>query len=492
MGNTKDNPRPGNFNFTESEMGIYAQGFADGADVNQTQCPDTPHAAKLQSLVSRSLTRRSLPALAATGIITLSAGAGAIIGRSSSSVADLLKIGPPTSKKASTMVDRIPVYTDIIGEIPTSFGNVEHHNWNIKIDQARNETHSKSFKPRTLTYTLASKNGDTVFSEVAFLNGDTILKQQANHDLDWHNKPSIQLNVYPKQPIENIVLRIVEASDKSAIFSDESIGFIVKSYTHTPLDSDDHPRVFSEVDLDNIYPDRKILQDAHALVKRFAAILPDVTVFLLDNDGSTPVSFFNKETGEIFLSLQHFTKPQYEKQGEIALFHLLSYAFEETATRNNSEALVKTANLESFLQKTLEDKKIAMPSGLIQVDGGPNLNTLFQGLDPKHFQPAIANDLSFPFLTLTPYDEHQFVDALAALGNFANEFTHQFAIEDHNNPLFLSPEDRQRTLLASEQIFLILDTFFPITTTWNDAIREIIPIYDNLRSFVFSQEVSTS
>jgi len=451
-----------------------------------------------QRVLARRTNRREF-LLATGGVILAAAGGGTLVGVANSFSQE---------SQSSDSVSPLAMTSDHITHVPadaltlsTPRGEINHQKWSQEMSLKEPLKDSAEFPKDKLAWNFTLEDGEQIGS-IVIEDQEVVVDGLVAKDRTEKGDESLQVSAFLDEVDETLVVDFTQ-TEEHGFMDEETVTVPLHAYTYTPEDPLDHPRVFSEIDVDTLYPDKQILKTAHELVLDFAGILPDVTVSLYDASdtkyfSSDPTDYFNVDKQQIKLPIQYWTDPAYPKQDTLTLFRMLSFATLSTSKSDLSGLAVETGKLEQVIQNAQEETrqiqldfidKIKKASGneiamQINMSDSPHEAT-FVGFDRGHYDPNLVSEPVFTANYYVPNYPKLFVDGLTIMANFASEFTSQFFYDDSNNPLYLTPLQQKRTIDAAQQLFAVLDKLSYDEENW----RKIIPEYDRLRDFVFTHRV---
>lgn len=386
-------------------------------------------------------------------------------------------------------------------KLTTPVNTIDHQGWSNEMRLQEPLMYSEQFPDHELSWTFETDDGKEV-GRVTIKDKTVKTKGSVKNDRMENGEKSLQINTFPTEEESVLVMKFQEESEALGILEEQEITIPMRAYTYNSENTNDQPCVFSEIDVDTLYPDKQILHRAHELVTRFQNVLPDVTVTLFDASdtqylGTRPDYFYNETQRIIMLPIQYWINPAYEHQDTLTLFRMLSYATVISSTHNISLQTVETGLLEALINATKDENlqrenecrenfKSAMGNNTVftAFSNFCTYEEMYIGLEPKHYNQHLASEPVFSAHEIVPQFRRLVTDGMTILANFSSDFTLQFFIDDPSHPLYLSPIQQRRTLAATQQLFHVLDTMSPHQSYW----RTIIPDYDRLRAFVFTHQ----
>lgn len=390
------------------------------------------------------------------------------------------------------------------GDIQTIIADaeIENNGWSVEIPVEKNLGYQKLFPNDKLIYDIRTQNGGQV-GKVTFENTHVSLEGNATNDRLDDDEDSIQVSVYPTDADDVLVVTLREENEAGLLLEEEA-ELAIHAYTYSPEDPSDHRRVFSEIDVDTLHPDKDILRRAHEMVKRFENVIPDITVTLFDASDThyrslDPEFYYDKVHQNIRLPVQYWTEPLFANQDTLTLFRTLCFAMVSSNKHDPARQAIAFGDLERFIETTRAEKIQRFQGESGTVAGIGNIQEAYSwavqaavpqeaviACDPKRYDSHLGSEPIFTTYLLNPQYPRVIVDGITILANFASDFTLQFYVNEPSHRLNLPLFDQQIALTAYQHIFNTLETF----SSQDDDWRLIIPEYDRLKEFVFTHEVS--
>lgn len=464
------------------------------------QIQEDPSFTNSPNLSQRSLNRRKL--LQAAGGFTLAALGGSVLG----ALAKPFSEDMHSSISHTDSIQRRVRKRDILHlsadatEIVTPINTIVHHGWSNKMGLTKPLLYSESFPDRKLSWTFTTN--DEEIGKITLQDSKLDTRGNVENDLTQKGERSLQVNIFPTQEKEILIVNFREESD-SLVLEEQEVTVPIIAYIPAPEDPSDQPRVFCELDVNSLHPEKQILQRASIILTQFEDLLPDLKITLFDASdlyalGAYPDKFYDSKHQVIKLPVQYWINPSYAQQEELTLFRLLSYAVVTNTHRNAVDQTIAAGQLEKTIH-TIENndrKAILQTFNKLKDTTGyaPPLQEIrtseptFLAYYPPRYNQNLRNEIIFGLIDNVPKYRRLLTDALTIFAYYQTQFIYQFFINDPSSPLYLSPSQQERTLELGRQIFGYLNTITTSSKSW----EKIIPRFGALRDFVFNHQINTT
>jgi len=465
------------------------------------QIQEYPSFTHSPTLTHRSLNRRKF--LQAAGGFTLAALGGSVIGALAKPLKEDLHNSISHTYKDSTQLrvgkrDILHLPADAT-HIITPINTIVHHGWSNEMELKKILQYSENFPDRKLSWTFATN--DEEIGKITLQDSKLVTRGNVENDLTPKGEHSLQINTFPTQENEVLIVNFREESD-SLILEEQEIAIPIIAYTSAFEDSSDQQRVFCEIDVNSLHPDKQILKRASVILTQFEDLLPDLKVALFDASdlyvlGVYPDKFYDSKHQMIKLPVQYWINPSYSQQEELTLFRLLSYAVVTHTQRNAVDQTIAAGQLEHTIH-TIEDKDreaVLQTFNKLKTTTGyaPPLQEIrtseptFLAYYPPRYNQHLRNEIIFGLIDNVPKYRRLLTDALTIFAYYQTEFINQFFTNDPSYPLYLSQDQQEKTLEVGRQIFDYLNTITTSSKSW----EKIIPRFEALRDFIFNHQINT-
>ncbi len=456
-----------------------------------------------QNLHQRSLNRRKL--LQAAGGFTLAALGGSIIGALAKPFKEDIhnSISDPHIDSTQLQVrkrDILHLPADAT-EIITPINTIVHHGWSNEMELTKPLQYSENFPDRKLSWTFA--NNDEEIGKITLKDSKLDTRGNVENDLTQEGEHSLQINAFPTQENEVLIVNFREESDSLGILEEQEITVPIIAYTSNPEDFRDQPRVFCEIDVNSIYPNKQILKRASTILTQFEDLLPDIKLALFDASdsytlGAYPDKFYDSKHQMIKLPMQYWINPSYAQQEELTLFRLLSYAIVTHTQRNAVDQTIAAGQIEKTIHDIENNDRETVLQTFNQLKDttgyAPPLQEIrtseptFLAFYPPRYNQNLRSEIIFGLIDNVPKYRRLLTDALTIFAYYPTEFINQFFTNDPSYPLYLSQSQQEKTLEVGRQIFGYLDTITNSSKSW----EKIIPRFEALRDFIFNYQINTN
>lgn len=485
---------------TQNNPEVTSQKLSDNQRWNK-QIQEDPSFTNSPNLTHRSLNRRKL--LQAAGGFTLAALGGSVIGALAKPFNEDLHNNVSHTDSTQIRVrkrDIVHLSADAT-EIITPINTIVHHGWSNEMELTKPVQYSENFPDRKLSWTFATN--DEEIGKIILKKSEIVTRGNVENDLTPKGEPSLQINTFPTQENEVLIVNFREESDSLGILEEQEITVPIVAYTSSSENPMDQPRIFCEIDANSLYPDKQILKRASNILTQFEDLLPDLKVALFDASdlyalGAYPDNFYDSKHQVIKQPVQYWINPSYAQQEELTLFRLLSYAVVTHTQRNAVDQTIAAGQLEHTIH-TIEDKDreavLQTFNKLKDTTGyAPPLQEIrtseptFLAYYPPHYNQNLRSEIIFGLIDNVPKYRRLLTDALTIFAYYATEFINQFFTNDRSSPLYLSQSQQEKTLEVGRQIFNYLNTITTSSTSW----EKIIPRFGTLKDFIFNHQINTN
>ena len=230
--------------------------------------------------------------------------------------------------------------------VETGVTSIDHTGWNliVNLDELQNYTAERN---STVQIDVIGGYGSKQ-PHIEYNQGKSNLSNQCIR-LNLDGTSTGVLEILPNPDQEDIILSVKEMQGDTVI-TDNPLSVPLETHTHTPEDTSDRKRIFSEVALDS-----DTLKEIHEQAKRFD-IFHNTTyptyIFQPRYGVQTPI--YHTEDNYIMIPAKYFENPDTLHQGKIVLDHERFHAAHTPTTMESEEAKSADRELEEAHTQTLE------------------------------------------------------------------------------------------------------------------------------------------